>query len=313
MRIAVCSRSFSRHPLLRDELLAHYPDTTFNDAGVSLAGAPLVDFLKGHDKAVIALEVIDAAVLDALPDLKVIAKYGVGFDKLDVAALCARGIRLGWTAGVNKRSVTELALCFMIALSRKLTECDRAIRQGNWGGAPGKLVSDRTVGIIGCGHVGQDITRLLRVMGAQVLVHDIEDRSAFCAETGAESCGIESLLVRADIVSLHVPYDATTRALLSKDRLASMKPGAVLINTARGGLVDEPALAALLQNGHLGGAAFDVFDVEPPENSPLVGLANFISTPHIGGGTEEAILAMGRAAIAGLDDNRVPEPGVFPK
>ena len=115
--VAVCSRSFSRHPVLRDELLARYPAARFNDAGASLRGEALIEFLKGTSKAVIALEPMDAGTLTALPDLEVVSKYGVGFDKLDITAMRERGIKLGWTAGVNRRSVSELALCFMISLN----------------------------------------------------------------------------------------------------------------------------------------------------------------------------------------------------
>lgn len=304
--VAVASRSFSRHPVLRAELLGRYGDVRFNDEGVVLTGETFVEFARGRRKLITALERIDDVTLAALPDLEVISKYGVGTDMLDLAAMARRGVRLGWTGGVNKRSVTELALAFMIALLRDLPQVDREVSTGTWRNRTGRQLSGRTVGLIGCGNVGKDLTPLLRAFGCAVLAHDILDFPEFYAAHQVEAVGLDDLLRRADIVSLHVPLDDSTRGMLGAGRLALMRPGALLVNTARGGLVDEQALKQLLQDGRLGGAAFDVFATEPPEDAELLGLPTFLATPHIGGSSEEAILAMGRAAIAGLDDNRLP-------
>jgi phosphoglycerate dehydrogenase-like enzyme len=309
MRVAVGSRSFSRHPVLRAELTAAFPDVTFNDAGASLAGEALVEYLRGHDAAVIALERVDAALLDALPELHVIAKYGVGCDGLDLAAMAERNVRLGWTGGVNKRSVAELVIAFAVALLRHVPAANAELRSGIWRQHVGRQLSDRTVGIVGCGHVGLDTARLLRAFGCRVLGNDIRDLSSPFAEIGIENTGLDALLAESDIVTLHVPLDDTTRNLMNAARMAQMKPDAILINAARGGIVDEAALLTALTEGRLGGAAFDVFATEPPGDSPLLALPNFMATPHIGGSAEEAILAMGRAAICGLTENAVPKPG----
>jgi D-3-phosphoglycerate dehydrogenase len=236
----------------------------------------------------------------------VISKYGVGTDMLDLRAMARRGVRLGWTGGVNRRSVTELALAFMIALLRELPQVDREVSTGTWRNRTGRQLSGRTVGLIGCGHIGKDLAPILRAFDCAVLAHDILDFPEFYAAHQVEPVGLDELLRRADIVSLHVPLDDSTRGMLGAGRLALMRPGALLVNTARGGLVDEPALKRMLQDGRLGGAAFDVFTTEPPEDAELLALPTFLATPHIGGSSEEAILAMGRAAIAGLDDNRLP-------
>jgi len=304
--IAVASRSFSRHPVLRAELQERYGDVRFNDEGVALSGAAFIAFARGRRKMITALEHIDEATLDALPELEVISKYGVGTDMLDLRAMARRGVRLGWTGGVNRRSVTELALAFMIALLRDLPQVDREVSTGTWRNRTGRQLSGRTVGLIGCGHIGKDITPFLRAFGCPVLAHDILDFPEFYAAHQVEPVGLDELLRRADIVSLHVPLDDSTRGMLSAARLALMRPDALLVNTARGGLVDEPTLKQMLLDGRLGGAAFDVFATEPPEDAELLGLPTFLATPHIGGSSEEAILAMGRAAIAGLDDNRLP-------
>lgn len=305
-KVAVCSRSFSANPILREDILARYRNVTFNDAGVKLEGGSLVAFLRGHDKAITALERIDNYVLSRLPELKVISKYGVGLDMIDLDAMRKHGKRLGWTSGVNRRSAAELTLAFAIAMLRHVPAANREVLSGTWRQHVGGLLSGRTVGIIGCGHIGKDMVRLLQPFGCMILVNDIRHYGDFYAEFGIEAVGLEDLLIRADIVTLHVPLDDSTRGILTADRLALMKSHAILINVARGGLVDETALKRVLTEKRLAAAAFDVFADEPPQDMDLIKLPNFLATPHIGGSAEEAILAMGRAAIDGLDINEIP-------
>lgn len=305
--MAVCSRSFSKNPILRGELLSRYQQVTFNDAGLQLGGDSLVEFLRGHNKAITALEVVDASVLDRLPELEVISKYGVGLDMIDMSALRASGKRLGWTGGVNRRSVSELAIAFAVAMLRHVPAANRELLSGVWRQPVGGYLSGRTVGIIGCGHIGKDLVSLLKGFGCRILVNDIRDYADFYALHSIQPVSLETLLAKADVVTLHVPLDESTRGMLDSRRLALMKPTAVLINTARGGLVDEASLKRMLQEKRLAAAAFDVFAIEPPEDPELLSLPNFLATPHIGGSAHEAILAMGRAAIDGLEHNRVPE------
>jgi phosphoglycerate dehydrogenase-like enzyme len=305
-RVAVCSRSFSRHPALRAELLARFSRVTFNETGRQLEGDDLVEFLRGHDKAITALERIDDYVLSRLPELKAIGKYGVGLDMIDLDAMRRYGKRLGWISGVNRRSAAELALAFAIVMLRHVPAANREVLAGTWRQHMGGLLSGRTVGIIGCGNIGKDLTKLLQPFGCPVLVNDIRDYSDFYVEYGIEATGLEELLARSDVVTLHVPLDDSTRGILSAGRLALMKPTAVLINAARGGLVNEAALKCALVEKRIAAAAFDVFADEPPQDQELLNLPNFMATPHIGGSAEEAILAMGRAAIDGLDTNEIP-------
>jgi phosphoglycerate dehydrogenase-like enzyme len=303
-KVAVCSRSFSKNPALRAELLARYQKVTFNDAGRQLSGDALVEFLSGHDKAIVALEIIDESILARLPKLKVISKYGVGLDAVDVAAIRAHGKLLGWTGGVNRRSVSELVISFAIAMLRHVPAAHREVLEGTWRQHVGGNLTGRTVGIIGCGHIGKDLVHMLKPFACPILVHDIRQYSDFYAEHGIQSVSLEDLLARSDVVTLHVPLDDSTRNMLDSNRLALLKPAAVLINAARGGLVDEEALKRMLMDGRLLGAAFDVFAAEPPQDKELISLRNFLVTPHIGGSAHEAILAMGRAAIDGLDQFR---------
>lgn len=293
--IAVTSRSFSRHPVLRAELLERYPDVAFNDDAISLAGDDLVAFLRGKRKAITALERIDEAVLRQLPELEVISKVGVGIDMVDQEALRRHGVRLAWTPGTNSRSVSELVIALAIALLRGIVPANAEVRNGTWQQRKGSTLSGKTVGIVGYGSVGADLAGLLRPFGCRVVASDVRPLE------GVEQLELEELLRTADVVSLHLGLEDSTRGIIDRRRLELLQPHAILINAARGGLVDEEALKELLREGRLAGAAFDVFAVEPPEDSELLGLPNFLATPHIGGSTEEAILAMGRAAVAGLD------------
>ncbi len=297
--VAVTSRSFSRHPVLRAELLQRYPDTRFNDEGASLRGQSLVEFLDGRAKAITALEPIDEGLLRSLPELRVISKVGVGLDMVDLEALQRHDVQLAWTPGTNSRSVAELVVTLTLSLLRQIPKLSSEVRQGEWKQTKGRLLSDKTVGVIGYGNVGRDLAELVAPFGCQVLAYDV--RPLPDPPGHVRAVPLEDLLREADIVSLHVDLNEGTRRLLDAARLSLMKPSAIIVNTARGGLIDEEALASMLGDGRLAGAALDVLEREPPTGSPLLGLDNALLTPHIGGSTDEAILAMGRAAIAGLD------------
>lgn len=299
-RVAVLSRSFSRHPTLRAELMQLYPDVTFNDTGRTLEGEEIIAFLKGHDGAVVALEKITESLLKAVPELRIIGKYGVGLDNVDLHAASRLGVKIGWKGGVNRRSVSELAIGLMLSLLRLIPQTSKEVRDGIWRQTLGRQLSDRVVGVVGCGHVGKDLIQLLKPFGCRVLAHDIRDFSEFYAEHGVTSCDLDTLLKEADVVTLHLPLTSSTRNLLDERRLGLMRSDAILVNTARGGLVDEAVLKKMLIEGKLAGAGFDVFAKEPPTDTELINLPNFIAIPHIGGSAAEAVLAMGRAAIEGL-------------
>jgi len=287
--------------VLREELLSRYANVTFNETGRQLEGEGLIAFLRGHNKAITALERIDETILAALPELQVIGKYGVGIDMIDLGAMRRHGKLLGWTGGVNRRSASELTLAFAIVMLRHVMEGNREIMAGRWRQLMGGLLTGRTIGIIGCGHIGKDLVRLLQPFECTILVNDIRDYPDFYAEFDLQPVSKEELLTHADVVTLHVPLDDSTCNMLTAERLSFMKPKAILINAARGGLVDEIALKNVLKEKRIAAAAFDVFSQEPPQDRELLELPNFLATPHIGGSAEEAILAMGRAAIDGLE------------
>jgi phosphoglycerate dehydrogenase-like enzyme len=305
-KVAVCSRSFSKNAVLRSELLLRYKYVTFNDSGAQLEGQDLINFLEGHDKAITALETINEKILSQLPRLKVIGKYGVGLNMIDMSAMRKYKVSLGWTGGVNRRSVSEMVISLSVSLLRHFPLSNQEVKNNKWQQHVGRLLSDKVVGVIGCGFIGKDLIELLSVWGCKFLVHDILNFPDFYEKYKIQAVSLENLLRESDIVTLHVPFDETTKNILSKEKLALMKSTAILINAARGGLVDESALKKMLKEKQLAAAAFDVFIDEPPSDAELLNLPNFFATPHLGGSAYEAIIAMGKSAINGLDSYSIP-------
>ena len=304
--VAVTSRSFSRHPELRALVLERYSDTKFNDEGLSLHGNSLIEFLSGYEKAITALEVIDDSILSYLPNLKVISKYGVGLDMIDLHALKKYGVKLDWSGGVNKRSVSELVVSFAIALLHRAVFANSEVKKGKWYQPKGFQLSNCTFGIIGFGHIGKDLVKLLQPFDCKILAHDIRNFKEFYKKNKVKSVGIEELIKKSDVVTLHLPLNESTKNFMNEERLQMLKSNAILINLARGGLIDEDVLKKMVLEKRIAGAALDVFEIEPPIDKELLTMDNVLITPHIGGSTEEAILAMGMAAIDGLDNAKDP-------
>ena len=304
--VAVTSRSFSRHQELRALVLARYSDAKFNDDGLSLQGKSLIEFLSGYEKAITALEVIDDSILSHLPNLKVISKFGVGLDMIDLHALKKYGVKLDWSGGVNKRSVSELVVSFAIALLHRAVFANSEVKKGKWYQPKGFQLSNCTFGIIGFGHIGKDLVKLLKPFDCKILAHDIRNFKEFYKKNKVKSVGIEELIKKSDVVTLHLPLNESTKNFMNEERLQMLKSNAILINLARGGLIDEYVLKKMVLEKRIAGAALDVFEIEPPIDKELLTMDNVLITPHIGGSTEEAILAMGVAAIEGLDNAKDP-------
>lgn len=239
-----------------------------------------------------ALEPITAAMIAAAPRLKLIQKIGVGVNTIDLDAARARGIAVANMPGTNTAAVAEMTLTLMLAALRRVTYCDPLTRGGD-GWAPDLAAIDgmgeiagRTIGLVGFGAVPQYLAPILRAMGAEVIFSNRTER----ASPHARQVPLSDLLASADIVSLHVPLTDDTARMIDADALSRMKPGALLINTARGGLVDEPALVAALSEGRLGAAGLDVFASEPVDpRNPLLAMTNVVAMPHIAWLTPETL------------------------
>jgi phosphoglycerate dehydrogenase-like enzyme len=300
-RIKVVSRSFSSHPILRRELLELFPSAILNDKGANFEGAALVDFLKECDGAIVSLEPVDDTLLAQLPALRIIAKYGVGIDNLDVDAMARRDVALGWTGGLNKRGVAEMTLGFMLGLCRNLFFAHRDLRENNdWTKRGGFQLTGRTVGIIGVGFVGRDLIELLKPFNCRILVNDVVEQTAYYEANGLIEASKDRIYAEADIVTVHTPLDGMTRGMIDLDVFRKMKRTAYLINAARGPIVVQSDLKRALTEGMIAGAALDVFEIEPCDDPKFMALPNLYCTPHTGGSADESILAMGRSAIAHL-------------
>ena len=304
-KIAVCSRSFSQNNVLRSKLLEEYEHVKFNDDGISLSGDSLVHFLEGCDGAIIALEIIDTYVLSRLPNLKVIGKYGVGLDKLNLDAMDKYRVKLGWTPGVNAQNVAEYTVAMCLNMLKQIPKSMQVASEGCWYQVKGRQLSSMTYGILGCGHVGKALVNLLRGFGCKILICDIKDLTDYCNDNDIEQVSLTELAERSNVLSIHIPKNATTTDILDESLLMKMKRGSYVVNSARGGLVDEQAIIRLLESGHLAGAAFDVLAEEPPLDTRFIDHEKTLVTTHIAGSSHEAILAMGLAAINGLINNRI--------
>jgi len=242
------------------------------------------------------------AVLDAAPALRVIAKHGVGVDSVDVEAATKRGILVMVAGDANAPAVAEMTMAFVLALSRELQRFDAVVRSGKWDRERdhGTELRGRTLGLVGFGRIGSRVAELARCFGVHVIAFSRSSVS-IDAKLARKAESLESLLAESDIVSLHCPLDSTTRGMMDRRAFSLMKSGALFINTARGALVDEAALAEALTSGHLRGAALDTLVDEPPApGNPLLSAPNLILTPHNAGVTFSAVERMGENAAENI-------------
>ncbi len=270
-----------------------------NPHGRRLSPEETAGLLAGAVGLIAGTERLDRALLARAPSLRAISRCGVGLDNIDLAAAADLGIAVRSIATAHVQAVAELTLAGILAVLRHVAAGDRAVRAGAWDRPMGGLLAGKTVGIVGLGRTGKALVSLLEPFSVSVLATDpVEDR-AFAAARGVEYRALAELLAASDIVTLHLPYGEAVHHLLDRDRLATMKPGAVLINTARGALVDEAALAEALADGRLSGAHLDVFEREP-YSGPLAACPTAVLTPHLGSRAAEARAAMEIEAVANL-------------
>ena len=298
-RVLVTPRSFGRHdPQLKTELEATVGEAIYNPFGRSLTSSEVQKLLPGCDGYIAGLDAIDRAALEAADRLRVIARYGVGVDRVDLEAARENGIVVTNTPGANSTSVAELAIGLMLSLARMIPLANQETRTGKPPRIQGVSLEGKVVGLLGLGAIGKLVARRLQGFDCTVLAYDPAVDAAAAQEVGAVLCLQEEVVTESDFLSLHVPVLPETRGMVDACFLAQMKPGAFLINTARGELIDEVALFEGLRSGHLRGAALDAFAQEPPsEDNPLFSLPQVIATPHMGAHTDGAANAMGWAAL----------------
>jgi D-3-phosphoglycerate dehydrogenase len=265
------------------------------DERPGLTPAELCASLADYDALVVRSQVqVDAAVIAAGPRLQVIGRAGVGVDNVDLEAATRAGITVVNAPTGNTIAATEHTLALLYGVARKIAAADASLRRGEWQRTKftGLELRGRTLGLVGLGKIGQAIAARARAMEMAVLASDPYVTAEQAAHHGAELVPFDELLARADVVSVHVPLSRATRGMIGAKELGRMKPGAILLNVARGGVVDEAAVAAALTNGTLAGAGVDVFEHEPPVDSPLLDAPNTLLTPHLGASTAEAQVAV---------------------
>ena len=304
--VAVTSRSFSTNQFLVKKLKESYPNVSLNLTGKTLKENELVKFLATADKAIVGIEIIDKDILDQLPKLKLISKYGVGLNNLDLDECKKRNIQIKFQPGSNKQSVAEFTLLLMLNSLRQVHNNKTEIIEGNWTQAKGQELKGKKIGIIGFGNIGSCLVSLLKPFGNKILFFD--ERKFSSAEIdkfndkNLKQASISEVLSTSDIVSIHIPLSSGTKNMINKDAFKQMKESIILINTSRGGIVDEVELYKFLKNNNLAFASFDVFEHEPAFKSPLLKLDNFFASSHRASLTEQGIESMGIAAINGLGD-----------
>lgn len=252
-----------------------------------------IEVVKDTDVLIVGLQRITERVLEAGNRLKVIGRCGVGLDNIDLKATGARGIPVVYTPGANAQTVADLALGLMLSLARKINQADRMTRESQWKRIMGNDVWQKTLGIFGLGQIGFNVARRAKGFDMKLLAYDVVQNAPLAKELGIEYKSKADILKEADFITLHLPLIAETRGYIGAAELKSMKKNAILVNTSRGGIVDEQALYHALKDGEIAGAALDVFEKEPPGKTPLTELDNFIGSPHIGGITTEAIARIG--------------------
>lgn len=284
--VLTTTSSFAQEdPRPRELLAAAGLEVRSNPHGRKLTEAEVAALLAEHRPTALfaGVEPLTAKVLDgARSHLKVISRCGVGLESVDLAAAERLGIPVLSTPDAPSPAVAELAVGLMLSVLRQIPAADRGVRAGKWKALQGRLLGDKTVGVVGLGRIGGRVARVCAAFGARVLGCDERP----CAVPGVENAGLDALVTQSDVVTLHLPLTDATRGLFGAERLSRMKKGAVLINVSRGGLVDEAALLEALKSGRLGGAGLDVFEKEPYDG-PLRELEQVVLTAHMGSAAKE--------------------------
>ena len=304
MKVLVTGAGFCK-PVMKDNLeyLSSFADEVINFAAPKPhTPEEIMSVWDGVDGIIAGTELYTAEVLAKAPStLKVISRYGVGYDSIDVAAAKERGILVTNTPGANSMAVAELTIGLMLAVVRNIQSNSSSIKAGKWERQMSPGLEGRTLGILGLGAIGRNVARAAKVFNMNVIAYDLYWPEQFADEHGIERLfSIEDVLRNSDIISLHLPVTSETTDIMNKDTIAMMRDGAYIVNAARGELVNMDDLSEALYSGKIAGYGADVFKVEPPEHMPMFDLPNVVFTAHTGAFTDQAAINMGKAAIDNL-------------
>lgn len=300
MKLLVTPTSFGKpeNAEARALLESFADEVVYNDLGVPLQGEELLKRLDGVDGYIAGVDYITEDVVKQMPDsLRVISRYGAGVDRVDLPACKAHGIVVTNTPGANSTAVCELAFALMLSAARNVPMLSGAVERGEWPRNNGMELAGKTLGIVGLGAIGKKLALRAKAFDMSVQAYDPYMDTKFAEQNGVKVATLDELLKTSDVISLHVPLNGQTRHMIDARCIAEMKPGAIVLNTARGGLIDEQAAAEALRQGKLRGLGLDAFEQEPLKDSPLIGLPNVVFTPHTGAHTAEAVRNMGLMAV----------------
>ncbi|MDQ7840874.1 MAG: phosphoglycerate dehydrogenase [bacterium] len=289
-----------------------------NPTDTTLTEEVLVGLVGDADAVIAGMELITERVLGAAPRLKIVARRGVGYETVDLDAATRRGVPVTITAGALTDAVADHTMALLLAVSRRIPSLDRSVKAGKWDRVPAVDVGGKTLGILGFGSIGRAVARRAAGFGMRLLAHDALPDEATAATFGVTLTDMDTLLAESDFVTIHVPLTPQTRGMIGEAALRRMKPGAYLINTSRGAVLDEAALVSALREGHLAGAGLDVFQDEPLRGLSLAGLDQVVATPHVASHTAETLARMERscaeavlAALRGERPLHVVNPQVY--
>lgn len=258
-------------------------DIVYCKSGKPLLGDEILSMIDGVDGYIAGLDYLTADVIRQLPkSLKVISRYGAGCDRVDLAACRAQGITVTNTPGVNATAVCELAFGLLLAVARSIPTLHGAVEKGQWPRADGMELAGKTLGIVGLGAIGKKLALRAKAFEMRVLANDAYLDRDFVDAHGIEAMELDDLIRCSDVISLHVPKTEETYHMIGRKQISTMRQGAILLNTARGGLIDEDAAAEAIRSGKLRGMGIDAFENEPPVDSPLMGLPGVVFTPRYG-------------------------------
>lgn len=289
MKLAVCSRSVSNNLQAINLLKKKFKQIKLNKSNRVLKGKSLYNFVKDHEAIIVGLEKIDRKFLNNCQNLKFIGKYGVGTNNINFEELKKKKIKISLQHGINKRSVSEITLCFILVSLRKIFFTINQVKNNNWPFFAGREMTKKTLGIIGMGNIGRDLVKLIKPFKCNLLCYDIKPDYEYLKKNNLKNSKLSTVLKKSDIVTIHIPYNRKNLKLFSKKKLSQLKKNVTLINTSRGGIVDEQALFSFLNKNKQATAVFDVLNTEPPKKNKLIKLNNFLITSHIAGTTQETL------------------------
>ncbi len=283
-----------------DVLKSFTSDIVYNPYGRPLTEDELIPLLEDCDGYIAGLDEVTDKVLSSCKKLKVVSRYGAGVDRVDLTAAKANNIAVTNTPGVNAIAVAELAFAMILNLARRISFLNEKTKAGEWIRSTGTELNGKTIGILGLGAIGRNLARYAQGLAMKVMAYDPYMNEEYAKENNITVATFDEIIEQSDIISLHLPLTSATKNLIDRSVIARMKQGALLINTSRGGLIDEEAAYEALVDKRLGGLGLDAFEVEPPTGSPLFNLDNVIVTPHTGAHTKEAIDNMAELSVENL-------------